>query len=99
MTTRSLNAKQLSRTKLDLFLECRRCFYDDVVAGHGRPSSPPFTLNNAVDSLLKAEFAGYRQAGKPHPLFATVGLDAVPFAHPELNTWRTNFTGVRWTDP
>lgn len=98
MTSRSLARKQLSRSKLDLFLECPRCFFDDVVRGVSRVSGPTFTLNNAVDGLLKSEFDGYRQRGEPHPIFESVGLDAVPFAHPEMDAWRQNFKGVRWTD-
>lgn len=94
-----MSRKQLSRSKLELYLECPRCFYDDVALGFGRPSGPAFTLNLAVDALLKAEFDGFRAAGKPHPLFLTVLLDAVPFQHQQLNTWRTNFAGVRWLDP
>ncbi len=97
-TSRSLQRRQLSRSKIDLFVECPRCLYLDVARGIRRPSGPPFTLNNAVDSLLKAEFDRYRAAGEPHPLFEEAGLDAVPFAHPELDRWRHNFTGVRWLD-
>jgi hypothetical protein len=98
MPSRSLQRKQLSRSKIQLFSECARCFYLDVARGVCRPSGPPFTLNNAVDALMKSEFDRYRAAGEPHPLFATVGLDAVPFRHPELERWRHNFTGVRWLD-
>ena len=98
MTSRSLQRRQLSRSKIDLFVECPRCLYLDVARGIPRPSGPPFTLNNAVDSLMKAEFDRYRASGEPHPLFATVGLDAVPFPHPDLDRWRHNFTGVRWLD-
>jgi hypothetical protein len=98
MTSRSLQRRQLSRSKIELFRECPRCLYLDVARGIGRPSGPPFTLNNAVDALMKAEFDRYRAAGEPHPLFATVGLDAVPFRHAEMDRWRHNFTGVRWTD-
>jgi hypothetical protein len=98
MTSRSLQRKQLSRSKIELFTQCTRCFYLDVARGIGRPSGPPFTLNNAVDALMKAEFDRYRAAGEPHPLFASVGLDAVPFRHADLDVWRRNFTGVRWTD-
>ena len=98
MTSRSLQRRQLSRSKIELFTECPRCLYLDVARGIPRPSGPPFTLNNAVDSLMKAEFDRYRAAGEPHPLFATAGLDAVPFQHAELDRWRHNFTGVRWMD-
>ncbi len=98
MTSRSLQRRQLSRSKIDLFVECPRCLYLDVTLGIRRPSGPPFTLNNAVDTLMKAEFDRYRRAREPHPLFEEAGLNAVPFAHPELDRWRHNFTGVRWLD-
>jgi hypothetical protein len=96
MPSRSLQRKQLSRSKIELFIECPRCLYLDVARGIPRPSGPPFTLNNAVDTLMKSEFDRYRAIGQPHPLFATAALDAVPFRHPDLDRWRHNFTGVRW---
>jgi hypothetical protein len=98
MPSRSLQRRQLSRSKIELFIECPRCFYLDVARGIPRPSGPPFTLNNAVDALMKSEFDRYRAAGEPHPLFAAAGVDAVPFRHPDLDRWRRNFTGVRWKD-
>ena len=98
MTSRSLQRRQLSRSKIDLFCECPRCLYLDVALGVRRPSGPPFTLNNAVDALMKAEFDTYRANRQPHPLFGPAGIDAVPFVHPELDRWRHNFTGVRWKD-
>ncbi len=98
MSNRSLSKKQLSRTKLELFLECPRCFHAEVALDVGRPGSMPFTLNNAVDQLFKAEFDIYRKTGMSHPLFASVGLNAVPLAHAHMDDWRKNFTGVRWTD-
>jgi hypothetical protein len=98
MPSRSLQRRQLSRSKIELFTECPRCLYLDVARGIPRPSGPPFTLNNAVDALMKAEFDRYRTAAEPHPIFASVGLDAVPFRHADLGRWRTNFTGLRWRD-
>ena len=98
MPSRSLQRRQLSRSKIELFIDCPRCFWLDVARGIPRPSGPPFTLNNAVDALMKAEFDRYRAAGTAHPLFDTAGLDAVPFPHPDLDRWRHNFTGVRWQD-
>ena len=85
----------LSRTKVELFLDCPRCFYLDRRLGIGRPAGFPFNLNSAVDALLKREFDDYRAKGAPHPLMAKAGINAVPHAHPELETWRSNFKGVR----
>ena len=84
MPSRSLQRRQLSRSKIELFIDCPRCFWLDVARGIPRPSGPPFTLNNAVDALMKAEFDRFRVAGEPHPLFASVGLDAVGSTPEEL---------------
>ncbi|MEZ6073800.1 MAG: PD-(D/E)XK nuclease family protein [Pirellulales bacterium] len=87
---------KLSRSKLELFLDCPRCFYLDRRLGVGRVSSPPYTLNAATDTLLKKEFDQHRAAGTPHPLMVEHGIDAVPFQHPDIDRWRHNFTGVQY---
>jgi hypothetical protein len=87
---------KLSRSKIDLFLECPRCFYLDRRLGVGRPPGFPFTLNNAVDALLKQEFDIHRSSGKPHPLITHYGIDARPVPHENLEKWRQNFTGVQY---
>ncbi|MEK7512662.1 MAG: PD-(D/E)XK nuclease family protein [Patescibacteria group bacterium] len=79
----------LSRSKIDFFLECPRCFYLDRREGIERPPSMPFTLNNAVDTLLKKEFDVHRARNTAHPLMRTYGIDAVPFQHPSIEQWRT----------
>jgi len=85
---------KLSRSKIELFVECPRCFYLDNKLGIRRPSFPPFNLNIAVDELFKAEFDTYRTAKKPHPLMKKNKIDAVPYQHEKLDEWRENFTGV-----
>src|SRR5262245_24672618 len=85
----------LSRSKVELFSDCPRCFYLDRRLGVARPAGFPFNLNSAVDALLKREFDEHRKQGSAHPLMAAAGIDAVPHAHPELETWRNNFRGVR----
>jgi CRISPR/Cas system-associated exonuclease Cas4 (RecB family) len=87
--------RAVSRSKIELFVQCQRCFYLELRLGVKRPSMPAFTLNNAIDHLLKKEFDVHRAEGTRHPLMAAYGLAAVPFDHPELPTWRHNFTGVR----
>jgi RecB family exonuclease len=86
---------KLSRSKLEAFQNCPRCFYLDRRLGIEPPGGPPFTLNSAVDALLKKEFDRYRAKGEPHPYMTKAGLDAIPYAHPKLDEWRQNFKGVR----
>ena len=90
---------KLSRSKIDLFLECPRCFYLDNKLGTKRPPGYPFTLNSAVDHLLKLEFDIHRKNGKPHPLIEKYGVEARPVEHASLGIWRDNFVGVQYLHP
>lgn len=87
---------KLSRSRLENFMRCPRCFYLDRRLGIDRPSMPGFTLNSAVDALLKKEFDVYRAKGEPHPLMKENGVDAVPFRHKDLDIWRENFKGLAY---
>ncbi|MFZ5391689.1 MAG: PD-(D/E)XK nuclease family protein [Patescibacteria group bacterium] len=91
---KSNKAFKLSRSKIELFVQCPRCFYLDVRCGIKRPSFPSFTLNSAVDFLLKKEFDIHRSGATSHPLMTNYGLKAIPFAHPKMEQYRHNFTGL-----
>jgi CRISPR/Cas system-associated exonuclease Cas4 (RecB family) len=90
---------KLSRSKIQLFLECPRCFYIDNKLGTKRPPGYPFNLNTAVDTLLKKEFDIHRAKGEKHPLQEQYGIDARPVAHEDLDIWRDNFAGVSFLHP
>src|SRR3972149_2451024 len=79
---------RLSRSKLELFMSCPRCFYLDRRLGVGRPPGFPFSLNSAVDTLLKKEFDTHRVTGTAHPLMQAYGIDAVPYNHTKIDEWR-----------
>jgi len=79
---------RISRSKIDLFLECPRCFYLDRRLGLGRPRMPGWALNSAVDALLKNEFDLLRKKGQAHELMKQYGINAIPFSHPDLAIWR-----------
>lgn len=79
-----------------MFLECPRCFYLDNKLGVKRPPGFPFSLNSAVDALLKQEFDAHRANKEQHPLQKEYGIDARPVAHEKLNAWRENFVGVQF---
>lgn len=87
---------RISRSKIENFMRCRRCFYLDRRLGVSEPAGYPFNLNSAVDALLKKEFDIHRARGEPHPLMKHYGIDAVPYQHPDLDRWRENFVGIQY---
>lgn len=87
---------KLSRSRIDVFLNCQRCFYMDRRLGVDRPPGFPFALNSAVDTLLKKEFDIHRAKGTSHPLMDKYGIDAIPFEHHNMAEWRNNFVGVQY---
>lgn len=87
---------KLSRSKIEDFFKCPRCFYFDRRLGISQPSGYPLTLNKAVDYLLKKEFDIHRAKGETHPLMKTYGIDAVPFEHKMMDEWRDAFKGIQY---
>ena len=84
---------RLSRGRIDNFISCPRCFYLDRKLGVAQPPGFPFSLNSAVDKLLKKEFDIHRAKGTKHPLMEHYGVDAIPFSHENLDEWRDALRG------
>ena len=55
MFCRKNSAFKISRSKFSDFIDCPRCFYLDRVKGLESPSVPGWSLNVAVDELLKKD--------------------------------------------
>ncbi len=89
---------KVSRSGLQLFLDCPRCFWLEIHHKIKRPRGYPYTLSGAVDYLAKREFDKFREEGRLHPLLEQAGIKAKLFAGPELADWRSNFVGVRYDD-
>lgn len=87
---------KISRSKIEDFKKCPRCFYLDRKCGTKQPPTFPYTLNNAIDALLKKEFDQYRLKGEKHPLLIQHGIDAIPFSHSDLEEWRTTLKGIKF---
>ncbi len=84
---------KISRSKFSNFLDCKRCFYLERVKGLKDPSMPGWSLNSAVDELLKKEFDKYRKLQKPHPFLLKNNLKLVPFQHEQMDHWRNALSG------
>jgi CRISPR/Cas system-associated exonuclease Cas4 (RecB family) len=85
---------KISRSKIELFMQCPRCFWLDARLKITRPNTPPFNINKAIDELFKKEFDSYRAKGEPHPIMSDNQVKAVPYQHDDLDVWRYNFTGI-----
>lgn len=89
---------RLSRYRIEMFIRCPRCFYLDMRFGIKPPDFYSYTLNLAVDALLKKEFDIYRTSQEPHPLMVERGIDGYPYAHRDFEVWRDNFKGMEYFD-
>ena len=89
----------ISRSGIDQFLRCPRTFVLHRKYGVKPPSMVPLTLAVATDHLLKNEFDGYREKkSSEHPIFEKFNLEVIPYQHPEMEDWRSNFKGIRYLD-
>lgn len=87
---------KLSRSKIELLFDCPKCFWLYAGQNLARPFGAPYTINNAVDFLLKKEFDEHRKAGTAHYLITREQIDAVPYMHDDIDKWRHNFTGIQF---
>jgi CRISPR/Cas system-associated exonuclease Cas4 (RecB family) len=81
-------AYTLSRSRIENFIRCPRCFWLAQRLKIDQPSSPPFLINSAIDELLKTEFDFYREKGEQHPWQIEFKIDAKPFKHENMRRWR-----------
>ena len=101
---------KLSRSKISMYLKCKKCAYIDNVLGLAQPFGFPYNLNNAVDTALKSEADYIRsqiQAGQdlPFPLHLETmptilehlmeENDMRPLIHDSIPQWREAFEGVQ----
>ncbi|MBI5733659.1 MAG: PD-(D/E)XK nuclease family protein [Candidatus Kerfeldbacteria bacterium] len=86
---------KLSRSKIELFLDCPRCYWLDAHKINSRPAPMPYTINSAIDFLLKREFDECRHNDLEHYLIKKYKIDAKPYNGEKMDEWRHNFTGVQ----
>jgi len=85
----------MSRTGLEQFLRCPRCFYQQRRLGLAQPRMVPLTLAVATDALLKNEFDAIRGTNVSHPVWDKYNLNVSAYAHENIESWRNNFRGMR----
>lgn len=90
---------KLSAGALNLFLECRACFWLDKKEGIKRPEIYAYDLNLTLDGLLKEEFDAYRNKKEQMPVLADNKINGKLFENQKLlNQWRNKLVGLRYFD-
>ena len=87
---------KLSRSTIERYINCQRCCVLEKIYKI-KPPSIPFTLNIAVDNLCKNEFDFYRNKQIAHPLFTQNNIDAIPYNHKDIDIWRDNYQGLKYS--
>jgi len=85
----------LSRTGIEQFMRCPRCFYQHRRLGISPPKMVPLTLAIATDALLKNEFDAMRGQVSKHHVWENYGLNITAYQHQDIELWRNNFKGIR----
>ena len=90
------NTFKLSRSGIDSFIKCKRCFYLNKVGNIKDIGMPGFSLNSAHDELMKKELDIYRENGEAHLYMESLKRNLIPFQHENMEDWRNNFKGVTY---
>ena len=79
---------ELSRSRIENFIQCPACFYMQQVEGIEFPSFPGFNINEANDILLKKDFDKYRGKKTTHAFLIERGYEYLtPFSHEHFELW------------
>ena len=92
---------KLSPSSINLFLECPRCFWLQLVKGIKRPEGIFPSLPSGMDKILKAHFDSYAEKGTLPPEISAHGLKngyQLFSDKKTLDIWRSNFKGITYTD-
>ncbi|MFH1053804.1 MAG: PD-(D/E)XK nuclease family protein [Candidatus Woesearchaeota archaeon] len=92
---------KLSPSSLNLFLECPKCFWLQIIKNIKRPDTPFPSLPSGMDKILKEHFDRFMEKGELPPELCEGECKGLKlFNNRELlKTWRSNFKGIEYTDP
>jgi CRISPR/Cas system-associated exonuclease Cas4 (RecB family) len=91
---------KLSPSRINLFFECKRCFWLRVNEGVKRPSGPFPSLPGGMDTEIKKHFDRFRERDEVPPELEEADIEAEPLDDQEfLEKARSWQTEPKWHDP
>jgi CRISPR/Cas system-associated exonuclease Cas4 (RecB family) len=92
---------KLSPSSLNLFLECPRCFWLQLVKKEKRPEGIFPSLPGGMDKILKVHFDKFMEKSELPPEIKEHGLAngyKLFDDKAKLDIWRSNFKGIQYKD-
>jgi hypothetical protein len=92
---------KLSPSSINVFRDCPRCFWLQIVKKIRRPAGIFPSLPSGMDKILKEHFDYFMKKGTLPPEIKKVGLDngyKLFDDKKKLDIWRSNFKGIQYTD-
>ena len=94
----NLTPFSISRSKIDLYFDCKRCFYLDQKHGIRRPHGTPLVINNFVVKHFKNLLDEYRKKQIFFPDSLKINKKLIPSNNEFLNNWNHPFKGISYID-
>lgn len=95
----NLSPFKISRTKIDLFFDCKRCFYLDQRLGIKRPHGTPLIINNLIVKKFKTNIQKLRETKSVVPSSDNLLLNGfIPYLNENLSKWTDPFKGISTQD-
>ena len=88
----NLSPFTLSRTKVDLFFDCQRCFYLDQRFGVRRPHGTPLVINNTIVERIKNRLNKLRENQTTIPEGIKINRTFVPIQNDKIVHLRNSFS-------
>ena len=88
----------LTPSNLNLFKQCKRCFWLQLNENKKRPDAIYPSLPFGVDKVLKTRFDYFRDKGKLPAELRKLGKNIKLCDHPLIGMWKNNFKGIQWKD-
>lgn len=92
---------KLSPSSINIFLECPRCFWLQIVKGIKRPEGIFPSLPSGMDKILKKHFDSFMKKGELPPEIKEHGLAngyKLFDDKAQLDIWRNNYRGIEYKD-
>lgn len=87
---------RFSRSQIENFINCPSCFYKLHKYGLTKPTGPAFSLNIAVDYLVKKEIDDDRKNRRVPQIFKDHKYNFIPYDNVMLEKWQNSFKGIEY---